>query len=55
MVAMSLELLDFPPLLQAVDAHALWHLSTVPIAYLYYRFQREDALDSGQSQLKQLE
>ena len=32
-----LELLDFPPLLLAVDAHALWHLSTVPLPLLWYR------------------
>lgn len=32
-----LELLDFPPVLWAVDAHALWHLSTVPIPLLWYR------------------
>lgn len=44
MAAMSLELLDFPPLIRAIDAHALWHLSTVPITYLFYRFHREDAL-----------
>ena len=32
-----LELLDFPPLLWVVDAHALWHLSTVPLPLLWYR------------------
>ena len=33
-----LELMDFPPLLWAVDAHALWHLSTIPIPLLWYRY-----------------
>lgn len=38
-----LELLDFPPVLWAVDAHALWHLSTVPIPLLWYSFLVDDA------------
>ncbi|EDN02201.1 conserved hypothetical protein [Histoplasma mississippiense (nom. inval.)] len=40
-VAMSLELLDFPPWHGLVDAHSLWHLGTVvPTAWWY-----SDALD----------
>jgi hypothetical protein len=36
---MLLEVLDFPPLLHAsLDAHALWHLATVPLVYFFYRF-----------------
>ena len=34
----ALELLDFPPLFWTLDAHALWHLSTVPIPLLWYRY-----------------
>ncbi|XP_030387202.1 post-GPI attachment to proteins factor 3 [Scaptodrosophila lebanonensis] len=41
-MAMSLELLDFPPILWIIDAHALWHLATVPIMPLYYDFIIED-------------
>ncbi|KAK0745866.1 Per1-like protein [Schizothecium vesticola] len=35
--AMSLELLDFPPLLGALDAHSLWHLLTIAPATLWYK------------------
>ncbi|EEB09750.1 GPI-phospholipase A2 activity regulator [Schizosaccharomyces japonicus yFS275] len=38
MAAMSLELFDFAPLADLLDAHALWHLSTVPITYYLYEF-----------------
>ncbi|KAJ4482528.1 Per1-like protein [Lentinula aciculospora] len=41
--AMALELLDFPPWALIFDAHSLWHLSTAPIAYLWYQFLIEDA------------
>lgn len=33
-----LELLDFPPLFWVLDAHALWHISTVPLNVLFYRW-----------------
>lgn len=33
-----LELLDFPPVLWILDAHAVWHLSTIPVHFLFYRF-----------------
>ncbi|KAA0725529.1 Post-GPI attachment to proteins factor 3 PER1-like domain-containing protein 1 [Triplophysa tibetana] len=32
-----LELLDFPPLFWVLDAHAVWHLSTAPVHFLFYR------------------
>jgi hypothetical protein len=37
LVAMSLELLDFPPILGCVDAHSLWHLGTVAPTVLWYK------------------
>lgn len=36
--AMFLELLDFPPILRILDAHSLWHLATIPLMALWYRF-----------------
>ncbi|SCV67102.1 BQ2448_5748 [Microbotryum intermedium] len=42
----SLELLDFAPIgvfgLRLLDAHALWHASTIPVVSLWYRFLLED-------------
>ena len=36
--ALSLEVLDFPPIAGLLDAHALWHLCTVPLIYMWYGF-----------------
>ena len=36
-LSVGLEVLDFPPLLHALDAHALWHASTAPLAHLLWR------------------
>lgn len=36
--AMSLELLDFPPLWGVFDAHGLWHLGTIAPAVLWYKW-----------------
>lgn len=36
-LAMSLELLDFPPWLGCLDAHSLWHLGTVAPTVLWYK------------------
>ncbi|KAF5371868.1 hypothetical protein D9615_009525 [Tricholomella constricta] len=45
--ATALELLDFPPWGGIIDAHALWHLSTAPIALFWYDFLVDDALDGS--------
>jgi len=45
LVAMSLELLDFPPILGCLDAHSLWHLGTVAPTVLWYNFLLKDAQD----------
>ncbi len=41
--AMLFEVLDFPPLLGLVDAHAVWHIATVPLTPLFYRWVLQDA------------
>ncbi|KZF19681.1 Per1-like protein [Xylona heveae TC161] len=42
-LAMSLELLDFPPFLGMIDAHSLWHLGTVLPTIWWYNFLVKDA------------
>ena len=37
-LAMSLELLDFPPLWGCLDAHSLWHLGTVAPTMIWYKW-----------------
>ena len=37
LVAMSLELLDFPPIWGCLDAHSLWHLGTVAPTMIWYK------------------
>ncbi|KAG2199374.1 hypothetical protein INT47_001556 [Mucor saturninus] len=37
-LAMCLEIFDFPPIGQVVDAHSLWHAATIPLAPLFYEF-----------------
>ncbi|XP_049614466.1 post-GPI attachment to proteins factor 3 [Syngnathus scovelli] len=39
-----LELLDFPPYRWVLDAHAIWHLSTIPVHFLFYSFLIDDSL-----------
>lgn len=37
MLAMGLELFDFPPLLGCLDAHSLWHAGTIAPTVLWYK------------------
>ncbi len=39
----ALELADFPPIGWAIDAHSLWHLSTVILPIFWYRFVVDDS------------
>jgi hypothetical protein len=41
-VAGALEMFDFPPVLGSLDAHALWHAATPPLALLFYAFLRSE-------------
>jgi hypothetical protein len=40
---MSFELFDFPPVWGIFDAHSIWHLITIPVAYLFWDFIGNDA------------
>ncbi|KAK3039240.1 hypothetical protein RJ639_027944 [Escallonia herrerae] len=42
-LAMLLEIYDFPPHRGLVDAHALWHATTIPLTYLWWSFVRDDS------------
>jgi hypothetical protein len=42
-LAMSFEILDFPPLFRIIDAHSLWHAATIPIVDWIWQFAIEDA------------
>jgi hypothetical protein len=42
-LAGTLEIFDFPPMFDLVDAHALWHLATIPITAVWYDFLADDA------------
>jgi hypothetical protein len=41
-VALLLEIFDFAPLAFVVDAHACWHLSTIPMPFLWYSFLTDE-------------
>lgn len=41
--AMLLEIYDFPPYKGLVDAHALWHATTVPLTFIWWSFIQDDA------------
>lgn len=42
-LAMLLEIYDFPPYEGFVDAHALWHATTIPLTLLWWSFIKDDA------------
>ena len=46
-LAVLLEVFDFPPVANSLDAHAMWHLTTIPLVYLFYEFVKRDVLTNG--------
>lgn len=42
-IAILLEAFDFPPYGGYVDAHALWHATSIPLSYIWWSFVRDDA------------
>lgn len=42
--ATALEVFDFAPWWDLVDAHALWHAATVPLSYVFWGFLQQDML-----------
>ncbi|XP_015075618.1 post-GPI attachment to proteins factor 3-like [Solanum pennellii] len=42
-VAMFLENCDFPPYAGLIDAHALWHATTIPLTCIWWSFIQDDA------------
>ena len=44
-LAMSFELLDFPPILRIIDAHSVWHACTIPLAVAWWSFFSADAIE----------
>ncbi|KAG5563926.1 hypothetical protein RHGRI_000193 [Rhododendron griersonianum] len=51
-LAMLLEIYDFPPYEGYVDAHALWHATTIPLTYIWWNFIKDDAEFRTSSLLK---
>lgn len=41
-LALCLELIDFPPLWRVFDTHSLWHLTTIPLTIIWYKFLLAD-------------
>nr|KAJ0214482.1 hypothetical protein LSAT_V11C400189090 [Lactuca sativa] len=42
-LAMLLEIYDFPPYEGFIDAHAVWHATTIPLTYMWWSFIKDDA------------
>lgn len=51
-LAVLLEVLDFPPFFDIVDAHALWHLATVPLTFVFYKFVARDIEVLGRNKIR---
>ena len=43
MIFVTLELADFAPVYWIIDAHSLWHFSTIFLPIFWYRFVIDDS------------
>eukprot|EP01126_Amoeba_proteus_P061716 TRINITY_DN8311_c0_g1_i2.p1 TRINITY_DN8311_c0_g1~~TRINITY_DN8311_c0_g1_i2.p1 ORF type:complete len:209 (-),score=13.29 TRINITY_DN8311_c0_g1_i2:194-820(-) len=43
-IAALMELFDFPPFWDVLDPHSLWHLGTIPLGYLLWKFLVDDSI-----------
>jgi hypothetical protein len=43
-LAGTMELLDFPPIFEIIDPHALWHLGTIPCFFILWDFYLQDSI-----------
>ena len=50
-----LEVFDFPPMFGLIDAHALWHLATIPITKVWYDFLIEDSVSYAHGKKQKLD
>lgn len=46
-LSMAMVAVDFPPFFDLIDMHALWHLSTIPITIMWYKFISIDGVGVG--------
>lgn len=53
-LSLVLEVNDFPPLYYSLDAHSLWHLSSVPLTILFYNFIIDDTISLRAEKYEQL-
>lgn len=51
-IAMSFELLDFAPIFRMLDAHAMWHLCTIPLGMAWWHFLCSDAIELEGAQMQ---
>lgn len=42
-LAVAVDLLDFPPVIGGLDAHAIWHAAAIPLTLLWWSFILDDA------------
>lgn len=51
-LAGTMELFDFPPILEVIDPHSLWHLGTIPCFFVLLDFYLQDSLYEEKKEAK---